>query len=67
MLDGLIVAETPGTLTLRRPAGEDEVLLRPTIEAIRASSLSLMPDGFEQSLSKHEIADLIAFLQAVKR
>jgi putative membrane-bound dehydrogenase-like protein len=64
MLDGLIVAETPGTLTLRRPAGEDEVLLRPTIEAIRASSLSLMPDGFEQSLSKQQIADLIAFLQA---
>jgi putative heme-binding domain-containing protein len=64
MLDGLIVAETPGTLTLRRSDGEDEVLLRPNITAIRASSLSLMPDGFEESISKEEIADLIAFLQA---
>jgi putative membrane-bound dehydrogenase-like protein len=64
LLDGLIVAETPGTLTLRRSEGEDEVLLRPNIKSIRPSSLSLMPDGFEQSISKQEIADLIAFLQA---
>lgn len=64
LLDGLIVAETPGTLTLRRSEGEDEVLLRPDITAIRASSVSLMPDGFEESLSKPELADLIAFLQA---
>lgn len=63
-LDGLIVGETPGTLTLLRSEGEDEVLLRPNITAIRASSLSLMPDGFEESMSKAGLADLITFLQA---
>jgi putative membrane-bound dehydrogenase-like protein len=61
--DGLIVSETPGSITLRPSAGEDETLLRANINEIRASSVSLMPDGLEQNMSKQDLADVIAFLQ----
>ena len=30
---------------------------------IRASTVSLMPEGFEKKLTQQDIADLIAFLQ----
>jgi hypothetical protein len=31
---------------------------------IRASSVSLMPEGLEKSMSRQEIADVIAYLRA---
>jgi putative heme-binding domain-containing protein len=61
--DGLVAGETPGTLTLRRSDSEDEILLRSNVAEIRASGVSLMPDGLEQNMSKNDLADLIAYLQ----
>jgi putative heme-binding domain-containing protein len=61
--DGIIVSESPGTLTLRRSEGPDETFLRANISEIRSSSVSLMPDGLEQDMSKQAMSDLIAFLQ----
>ncbi len=63
MHDGLIVSETPGTLTMRRGEGEETALLRSQIVEIRASNVSLMPDGLEEDLKKQDLADVIAFLQ----
>jgi putative heme-binding domain-containing protein len=62
MHDGLIAGDTGGIVTLRR-GNEDETILRSEITEIRASSISLMPDGFEATLGPREIADVIAFLQ----
>lgn len=60
--DGILANETPGTVSLRNADG-DVTILRKNIAGIRASGLSLMPDGLEQSLSKQQIADLIAYLR----
>lgn len=62
IIDGLILSETPGTLTLRREGG-DKTILRSQVAEIRASPVSLMPDGLEESISQRDMADLIAFLQ----
>jgi putative membrane-bound dehydrogenase-like protein len=62
--DGVVVSETPGTLTLRSGNSEDETILRANIVDLRASRVSLMPEGLEQSLSRQDVADIIAFLQA---
>ena len=62
ILDGILSNETPGTITLRNAEG-DETVLRKNISEIRASNLSLMPDGFERGSSKQAIADLIAYLR----
>jgi hypothetical protein len=51
-------------MTLRSGPGEEETILRGRISEIRASDVSLMPEGFEDNLSRQDIADVIAFMQA---
>jgi putative membrane-bound dehydrogenase-like protein len=63
--DGVIANETPGAITLRGGTENgDETILRTNIADIRASSVSLMPEGLEQSMSRQDIADVIAYLRA---
>ena len=40
------------------------MLLRKNVEEIRASNVSLMPEGLEEALSRQELADVIAYLRA---
>ena len=61
---GVLASETPGSLTLRSGPGEQETILRARIAEIRASEVSLMPEGLEESISIEQMADLIAFIQA---
>jgi len=64
MHDGILVGETPGTLTLRGDSAEAELtLLRSNIAEIRASSVSLMPEELEKQMSRQELADVIAYLR----
>ncbi|MES2469436.1 MAG: neutral/alkaline non-lysosomal ceramidase N-terminal domain-containing protein [Verrucomicrobiota bacterium] len=60
---GIITSETANSLTLAMAAGQRQVLLRPEIKEIRPSPVSLMPEGFEQSITPPQMADLIAFLK----
>jgi putative membrane-bound dehydrogenase-like protein len=59
---GIITAETPTSLALRNASGAEEVLLRNDLSELGSSGLSLMPEGFEQSLKPQDMADLIAYL-----
>jgi putative heme-binding domain-containing protein len=63
ILDGLIVSESPGTITLRSSNAEDETILRRNVVEIRTSSVSLMPEGLEKDMNPQDLADVIAFLQ----
>ena len=38
-------------------------MLRQNVSEIRASSVSLMPEELEKSLSKQDLADVIAYLR----
>ena len=62
-MSGLLVGETARALTLRGEI-QDVTLLRREIERIRASSVSLMPDGLEQQIPIADMADLISYLRA---
>jgi putative heme-binding domain-containing protein len=62
---GLIAADTGASLTLRRAQKEEDVVLRADIEAIEATTKSVMPEGLEMQLSKQELADVIAYLRSV--
>jgi putative membrane-bound dehydrogenase-like protein len=64
-LSGLIAAETAASITLRRGERAEDTLLRSQIEEIQATAKSLMPEGLEAQVSKQDMADLIAYLQAV--
>ena len=59
---GIIASETATSLTLRRAGGVEDTILRRNIETIRTTDLSIMPEGWEQSLSRENLADLIAFI-----
>ena len=60
--DGILANETPGAVTLRN-ADRDVTILRKNIAEIRASTISLMPEGYEKSLTKQQVADIIAYLR----
>jgi putative heme-binding domain-containing protein len=61
-LTGIIVAETPTTLTLRAPNKPDETILRHDLKALTAGGLSLMPEGLESAFTPQQLADLIAYV-----
>ncbi|MBS1787004.1 MAG: c-type cytochrome [Acidobacteria bacterium] len=60
--DGVLANETSGAVTLRN-ADRDVTILRKNIAEIRASAISLMPEGYEKTLTKQQIADIIAYLR----
>jgi putative heme-binding domain-containing protein len=66
-LSGIVSAESATTLTLAQSDGSQQKLLRSDIQEIRASGLSLMPEGLEQNLAVTDLADLIAYLKTSPR
>jgi putative membrane-bound dehydrogenase-like protein len=63
VLNGIIVARTPQTITLQT-AKERLALSRSDIEAMQASTASLMPDGLLQPLPESQVRDLISYLMS---
>jgi putative heme-binding domain-containing protein len=64
-LSGMIVTETGASVTLRRAEKAEDVILRSEIDSIEATAKSVMPENLETQLTKQDLADLIAYLQAV--
>jgi putative membrane-bound dehydrogenase-like protein len=62
-LSGVVKAETAVSLTLVQAGALEEKLLRSEITEIKASNLSLMPEGLEQGMSPQDFADLIAYVK----
>ena len=62
-MTGLLAAETPNTITLRQALAHEVTLQRANIASMTASTLSLMPDELEKTMSKQDLADLLDFLK----
>jgi len=62
-LSGVVRGETASGLTLVQGGGVQETILRADIAEIRASNLSLMPEGLELAMSPQDVADLIAWIK----
>ena len=60
---GLLARETGNDVTLMDDEGLEHVILRSELEELRSSSLSAMPEGFEEAMTTSEFADLLAFLR----
>ena len=61
-LTGIIVAETPTTITVRAANQPDQTILRAQLKEFTASGISLMPEGFEGAFNPQQLADVIAFV-----
>jgi putative heme-binding domain-containing protein len=66
VLNGLIVEENASSIALQVAADRRVTVQRNDIEAMEPSSVSIMPAGLEQQLTRQELADLIAFLENAK-
>ena len=51
----------------RRGDGAEDTFLRAQIAELTSTGQSLMPEGLEKTISKPEMADLVAFLRAAHR
>jgi putative membrane-bound dehydrogenase-like protein len=61
-LSGILVAETPNSITLRMAGGGEEQLLRSNLKEFTGSGRSLMPEGFENAFKPQDLADVIAYV-----
>src|SRR5262249_33591822 len=66
IITGMITVETANGITLRRADGTSETVLRFDIEELRSTGVSFMPEGLEKQIDVPAMADLLAYLKAVK-
>jgi putative membrane-bound dehydrogenase-like protein len=60
---GIMVSESPTSVTLLKEKGTRESILRKDIDVIKASEVSLMPSNLHEHVSPQSAADLISFLR----
>lgn len=65
-LSGVVANESATAITLRQREGVETTVLRSNIESIYASSLSMMPEELEKTITPEQMADLIAFLKSAR-
>jgi putative membrane-bound dehydrogenase-like protein len=65
-LSGVIRSQSREAVVLVTGPNGEVRIPRSTIRSIQPSKVSLMPEGFDESLSKSELTDLLGFLQAEK-
>ena len=63
LVSGIIAAETPNSITLRRAMGEETTVFRRDIKEFKAWPASLMPDGVENNVDDQGFADLLEYLK----
>lgn len=63
VLLGVLTAETSTSINLITADGKSHTILRSHVESLRATELSLMPEGLDTGIDLQQMADLIEFLR----
>ncbi len=66
VLDGIVARETPDALLLVQADRTERRIPRASIDELRQGRLSIMPQGLDASLTREELAGLIAFLVSLR-
>jgi putative heme-binding domain-containing protein len=64
--NGVVRSDAPDAVVLAVAADKEVRIVRDNIEEMKPGTISVMPAGLDQQLTKQELADLIAFLKACK-
>lgn len=64
VLTGMLASESKTAIELFDTEGKKQAVLREDIEQLMASPKSIMPEGFEKSLTEQQLTDLLEFLTA---
>lgn len=63
VFSGQIASETASSVTLLGQESKQHVLLRNQLDELHASGKSAMPEGLEQTITKQEMAHILAYIQ----
>jgi len=66
VITGILTAQTATSVTLTQQEGVAATILRTNIESLNTTGKSLMPEGFERTITKEEMRDLIGYLQSAQ-
>ncbi|MGB7327845.1 MAG: PVC-type heme-binding CxxCH protein [Rubripirellula sp.] len=64
---GLVESETDEAIVLKMAEGKSMLVGRAEIDQMKASQVSLMPEGIEKDITPQQMADLLAYLKKTKR
>ncbi len=63
VIEGIIAEETADALVIRGQDDRRELIRREDIDTMKATGVSLMPDGLEAQIDPQSMADLIGFIK----
>lgn len=63
---GVLLADNASGITLAREQGRRDTILREDLAELASTDRSLMPEGFEKTISPGEMADLLAYLTQLR-
>ena len=66
VVNGLLKRESSDELVLVTGVNQEERVARGDVEEMRPGTVSIMPAGLDQQLTRQELADLLAFLKSRK-
>jgi putative heme-binding domain-containing protein len=66
IVTGMIAAETANSLTIKKPDGGEETVLRLQVDELKSTGLSFMPEGLERQIDVAAMADLLAYLNGAR-
>ncbi len=61
-ITGVLVVDAATSITLRRGEAAEDTIPREQLESLRATNVSLMPEGLEKQMTKQQLADLLEYL-----
>jgi putative heme-binding domain-containing protein len=61
-LTGVVAEDNDQRIVLKLPGGAQPAIARGNVEYAKVSPLSMMPEGIETLLDRHDLSDLFAFL-----
>ncbi|MCA9086467.1 MAG: HEAT repeat domain-containing protein, partial [Planctomycetaceae bacterium] len=64
---GLVIKDTSEEITIQQSTGDPITVLRSDIEELVPSTVSIMPKGLDEQLTSQQIADLVSWLQSLKK
>ena len=65
-LSGVVRSDRPDEMVLATSAGEERRIPRQDIDEVTLGTISIMPSGLAEQLTRQELADLLAFLKATR-
>jgi putative heme-binding domain-containing protein len=63
VVSGVIASETSAAVTVRTAENKTATILRVDIDELRNTAKSLMPEGFEKTIDRRAMADLLEYLE----